>query len=210
VRRDRDFVQIKAPVAPVTLTVSAAAPGAWGDAISVRARPAVSTLGLLADPGEGEGFSTQVATQAAANSAIVIVRAVPGLSAGPPPLPAGTFFVQIGPRTFEISGAQAVAGQPDQIELTLQGGPQHGQWNPGLGVRRVRRANPAGAGRALRVAGASTLYPGAIVELDNGSAKQTRHVRCGCGGRIPGDAQGPTRRDGDTGQLHQRARRGHR
>jgi phage tail sheath protein FI len=175
VRAGRDFIQIKAPQAPTTLTVTAAAPGGWGDGVTVRVTPQMTTIGLLPDPGEGDAFVTQVAAPAAQNSPTVIVRAVPGLSAGPPPVPATPFFVQIGdrPRRFEVSGVQAVAGQADQLELALQGGPQHAAWSVNLPVRRVRRANPAGAGTNLRVQGAGTLYPNAVVELDNGTTKQT-------------------------------------
>jgi uncharacterized protein len=175
-RAGRDLVQIKGPQAPTALTVTASAPGTWGDAIDVLVRPVVTTFGLMADPAEGDPFSTQVATLAVANSPTVIVRRAPGLAVGPPRVPPGNFFVRIGPRRFEVSNVAAVAGQPDQVALTLQGNPPHALWNPGLAVRRVRRANPGGAGPSLRVAGARGLYVNAIVELDNGTAKQTLRV----------------------------------
>lgn len=175
-RAGRDLVQVKAPQAPTAMTVAASAPGTWGDTIDVRVRPVVTTFGLMADPAEGTPFSTQVASVAIANSPTVVVRVAPGLALGPPQVPPGNFFIQIGPRRFEVSNMAAVPGQADQVELTLQGGPQHIQWNPGLPVRRVRRANPAGAGPSLRVVGARGLYASAITELDNGTAKQTLQV----------------------------------
>ena len=171
VRAGRDLVLIKAVQAPDTLTVTAAAPGGWGDGVRVRVSPTVTSIGLLADPGEGNTFITQVATPAAQNSATVVVRGVPDLSPATPT----PFFVRFGerPARFEVSGVAAVAGQPGQVELTLQGNPPHAAWAPGLAMRRVRRANPAGAGQTLRVQSAGTLYPGAVVELDNGNTKQT-------------------------------------
>jgi phage tail sheath protein FI len=175
VRAGRDFVQIKAPQAPNTLVVNAAAAGTWGDGIQVVVRPSLSPFNLLANPGEGDAFVTQVAVTAPQNSATVVVSAVPGLAVGPPPNPGAPFFVRIGPRRFEVASI-AAGPQPGQVELTLQGNPPHRQWDPPLVVRRVRRANPGAPGPTLRVAGAGALYAGAVAELDNGTAKQPVQV----------------------------------
>ncbi len=175
-RAGRDLVQVKAPAAPLTLQVIASAPGAWGDAIRVLVRPVVSTLSLLADPNEGDPFRTQVAAHAAQDSATVNVLAVPGLAVGPPAVPPGGFFVQIGPRTFQVDSIGPVAGHNDQVELTLHAPHTHRPWDPPLAVQRVRRATTA-PGTTLRVGGAARLYPGAIVELDTGTTKQTLRVQ---------------------------------
>ena len=176
-RAGRDLVQIKDPDNTNTLTITAIDSGAWGNGIDVRVTPLVTTLALLADPAEGAPFSTQLVANAPQDSETVDVAAVAGLDTTTPPTP---FLVQIGPKRFEVTTVAPVqAGQSSPLRLTLTaegGGPaQHAAWNANLAVRRVRHANTA-AGQALRVAGARRLYPNAIVELDNGTAKQTLQV----------------------------------
>ena len=177
VRAGQAVVQIGALDATPTVRVAASAPGTWGDGVQVRVRPSVTPFSLLADPGQGLPFFTQVAATSAADAGTVAVSPVPGLAVGPPAVPAGAFFAQIGPGRFEISGIAAAGAN---IALTLRpdgaGNTPHRQWDPPLAVRRVRRANAVGGGTTLRVAGANSLYVGAVLELDNGTAKETRRI----------------------------------
>jgi uncharacterized protein len=172
----QDLVQIKAPDNVATLTVTAASQGTWGQGIGVQVVPAVTTLGLLADPAEGGPFATVVAAKADKNSPTVNVTAVPGLDTATPALP---FWVQIGTDLFEVNSAPV---QADATTLTLTllsadgtPAPAHDPWRAGLAVRRVRRAN-AQDSPTLRVAGAGRLYQNAVVELDDGTHKQTLQV----------------------------------
>jgi uncharacterized protein len=177
----RDFVVV-VPVDPTrqTLRFRANAPGAWGNGMQVRVRPTVDTLRLLAEPTEGPTFATRLAADAAANAATVDVELVPGLPTAP-------FFVQIVRGRFEVTSVDPVPGQANQRRLTLNP-TAHPAWARGLAVRRVRRANPAGAADNLLIAAASRLYPGAVVELDKGTDKETRVVRSVSGERVTFDA----------------------
>ena len=172
----QDLVQIKAPDNVTTLTVTAAAKGTWGRGIAVQVVPAVTTLGLLADPAEGAPFATVVAADAAKDSPAVNVTAVPGLDTTTPKLP---FWVQIGADLFQVNSAP-VQADANTLTLTLLSAdgtpaPKHDLWSAGLAVRRVRRAN-AQDSPTLRVAAAGRLYQNAIVELDDGTHKQTLQV----------------------------------
>lgn len=176
VRAGQAIVQIGALDANPTLTVTASAPGTWGDGVRVRVRPTVTTFSLLADPAEGLPFATALAAPSAAGSPTVDVAQVPGLEIGPPIVPPTPFFVQIGPGRFGVNNVGAGPGNAARLTLTGANVAGHLAWNPPLAVRRVRRARAAGAGTTIRVAGAGGLYPGAVVELDNGTAKETVRV----------------------------------
>ena len=177
-RAGQDLVQIKAPDAATTLTVTASAPGAWGQGISVQAVPSVTNLGLLADPAQGAPFATVVAVGGAVkDSPTVNVTPVPGLDAATPALP---FWVQLGTDLFKVNAAPVASADGKTLTLTLSpadgaAAVAHDPWPAGTAVRRVRLAN-ANDSPTLRVAGAGRLYQDAIVELDDGKNKQTMQV----------------------------------
>ena len=155
-----------------TVSFTAVSPGGWGSVLQVRVRPAVgATLTLLPAAAEGPLFVTRLAAPAAPDSPGVLVDPAPGLD--PDDLPDRT-FVTIGRGRFEVT-----VGTPDEnglIPLTFVGDATHPAWSPGLGVRRVRRANPGDSGGELRVGGASRLYPGAVVQIDNGTRRPAHTV----------------------------------
>lgn len=177
-RAGQDLVQIKAPDGVTTLTVTASAPGTWGQGINVGAVPSVTNLGLLADPAQGAAFATVVAAGGAAkDSPTVNVAPVPGLDATTPALP---FWVQLGADLFQVATAPVQSADGASLTLTLTpaaGGAAltHDPWPAGTAVRRVRLAN-AVASPTLRVSGAGRLYQDAVVELDDGKNKQTMQV----------------------------------
>lgn len=164
-----DYVQVGPRVAVETLRLSAVSPGAWGGGVQVRVQPMVgAALPVLPDPQEGALFITRLVADA--DGETVEVAAVAGLD--PDALPADV-WVQIGSGRF-----QAQVGRPadGKVTLTLPAGTAHEQWETGLTVRRVRRGNTA-AGATLRVGGASRLYEGAVVQVDDGTALTTLNVR---------------------------------
>src|SRR5262249_22949074 len=112
-RAGRDLVEIKASDNITTLTMTAASKGAWGHGISVQVVPAVTSLGLLADPAEGTPFATVLAADAAKDSPTVNVSVVPGLDTTTPALP---FWIQIGTGLFQVNTAPV---QVDAETLTL-------------------------------------------------------------------------------------------
>ncbi|MFI2213446.1 phage tail sheath family protein [Streptomyces sp. NPDC020141] len=153
-----------------TLGFSAISPGSWGGAVQVRVLPVSgASLPVLPDPREGPQFITRLTADAAADSATVTVAAASGLD--PDELPAD-LWAQIGPDRFKVQ-----AGRPDggTVTLTLPDGAVHPPWRAGLTVRRVRRGNTAPV-RTLRIGGASRLYRGAVVQLDDGTKLTVRNV----------------------------------
>jgi phage tail sheath protein FI len=63
------------------------------------------------------------------------------------------------------------------ITIDAPGVPAGNPWEPGTSVRRLRPANKkAPPGRVISVQNAAQLYPGAIVELDNGTVKEVLTV----------------------------------
>ncbi|MEV4052784.1 phage tail sheath C-terminal domain-containing protein [Amycolatopsis sp. NPDC049688] len=161
-----DYVQVGERHADATLEFTAVSPGAWGSGVQVRVRPVVgAALPVLPDPAEGALFVTRLTADAAADSPTAEVAEVTGLAPG-------EVWVRIGSGRF-----RAQAGQPadGKVTLTFADGTTHGAWGSGLGVQRVRRANPA-AGSTLRIGGASRLYPGAVVQFDDGQHLSVRHV----------------------------------
>jgi phage tail sheath protein FI len=162
-----DYVQVGPRGAEETLAFSAISPGSWGAAVQVRVRPMVgAALPVLPDPAEGPLFVTRLTAKADQDSPTVQVAAATGLEPG-------DVWVQIGKGFFKATAAAPAAGQ---VTLTLPANTTHPEWQPGLTVRRVRRANPAGTQRTLRIGGASRLYKGAVVQLDDGEKLQVLHV----------------------------------
>jgi phage tail sheath protein FI len=163
-----DYLRIGAelPADPArSLTLSTISPGAWGNGVRVRSRPVVAaTLPLLPALDEGAFFLTRIAENVAADAPLVPVAPAAGLAAADLP---SDVWVTIGGHRYQVT-----VGQPDgngNIPLTLSAN-THPAWTPGLAVQRVRSANPSGAQPTARVGGASRLYPGAVVQLDNGTA----------------------------------------
>ncbi|WP_275560167.1 phage tail sheath C-terminal domain-containing protein [Streptomyces sp. 5-6(2022)] len=166
-----DYVQIGTRSAEETLEFTAVSPGSWGGGVQVRIQPTASAaLPVLPDPQEGALFVTQLAADAAADSETVEVAARTGLD--PDDLPADV-WVQIGSGRFKVQLGQPADGK---VTLTLPSATSHEAWRKGLLVRRVRRGNTS-AGPALRVGGASRLYTGAVVQLDDGTSLTIRTVQ---------------------------------
>ncbi|MBD3003907.1 phage tail sheath C-terminal domain-containing protein [Streptomyces sp. 5-10] len=166
-----DYVQIGTRSAEETLGFTAVSPGSWGGGVQVRIQPTASAaLPVLPDPQEGALFVTQLAADAAADSETVEVAARTGLD--PDDLPADV-WVQIGSGRFKVQLGQPADGK---VTLTLPSATSHEAWRKGLLVRRVRRGNTS-AGPALRVGGASRLYTGAVIQLDDGTSLTIRTVQ---------------------------------
>jgi hypothetical protein len=167
-----DFVQIYAiqpPGANPTLTFTAAARGDWGNDLEVQVRPMVgSIMNILPDPtiaGNNPALTTVVQTVNAAGppaATTVTVASVANLN--------NTDHILVNGREFTISNV--AAGPPATFTITpaLTGAQS---WAVGTAVRRLRSANTPGGGPVMNVWGASSLYTGAIVELDNGHRKET-------------------------------------
>ncbi|MER6140640.1 phage tail sheath C-terminal domain-containing protein [Streptomyces sparsogenes] len=166
-----DYVQVGERSAEETLEFTAVSPGSWGGGVQVRIQPMASAaLPVLPDPQEGGLFVTRLTAEATADSETVEVAAVAGLD--PDDLP-GDLWVQIGSGRFKVQAGQPADGK---VALTLPSGTAHEAWRKGLVVRRVRRGNTS-AGPTLRIGGASRLYEGAVVQLDDGTALTIRTVR---------------------------------
>lgn len=180
-----DYVQIGARSAEETLEFTAVSPGSWGGAVQVRIQPMASAaLPVLPDPQEGALFVTQLAADAAADSETVEVAAVSGLD--PDDLPPDV-WVQIGSGRFKVQVGQPADGK---VTLTLPSGTAHEAWRRGLVVRRVRRGTTS-AGPTLRVGGASRLYEGAVVQLDDGTHLTIRTARAIAADLVTFDADVP-------------------
>ncbi|MER5932579.1 phage tail sheath C-terminal domain-containing protein [Streptomyces sp. NPDC002054] len=180
-----DYVQVGARGAEQTLRLSAVSPGAWGGGVQVRVQPMVgAALPVLPDPQEGPLFITRLLADAAADSETVEVAAVSGLD--PDELPADV-WAQIGSGRFKVQASQPADGK---VTLTFPAGTTHPQWEAGLTVRRVRRGNIA-AGRTLRVGGASRLYGGAVVQLDDGTTLTAVNVETVAGDAVTFDRDVP-------------------
>ncbi|MQS37185.1 phage tail sheath C-terminal domain-containing protein [Streptomyces katsurahamanus] len=165
-----DYAQVGTRDTEQTLGFSAVSPGSWGGAVQVRVRPVVgAALPILPDPQEGGLFITGLAADAAEDSGTVEVATASGLDPGE--LPAEV-WVQIGTGRFAVQVSPPADGK---VTLTFPPGTAHPAWRTGLSVRRVRRAAGA-AGRTLRIGGASRLYEGAVVQLDDGARLSVLNV----------------------------------
>ncbi|MFI9455226.1 phage tail sheath family protein [Amycolatopsis sp. NPDC052450] len=165
-----DYVQVGDRVATSSVRFSASSTGSWGAGVEVRVQPSVSAaLPVLAEPSQGPLFVTQFAEESPENSDTVVVTAVPGLAPGPLP---DDVWILINERRFQVQVGEPADGK---VTLTLPANTTHPRWPVGLGVRRVRLAN-TGAGRTLRIGGASRLYENAVTQLDVGSGLRTLRV----------------------------------
>lgn len=161
------------PAAGGTVTARALARGEWGDALRLRLRPMVgSTLTLLHDlVGGGAAARAVFQSMSAAAPWTVTVQAA---AAGDPPSLTGFANldrVSIAGNEYEVSSVNAAANT--FVILALAADPN---WAPGTPVQRLRPASPQPATAQLRMWGASRLYTGAVLELDNGRAKEVREV----------------------------------
>jgi hypothetical protein len=169
---NRDLVIIHTVgVAPTNATVrfTASSPGAWGDALRVKVRPVEGgSLRLLpsADPAiaGAAAITTLTAATAAGSKDLAVVSAV-GILANN--------RVVVKDAIYQVD---SVAG----TTITLKTAAPAGGFPVGTKVRRLRPTwdwIPAGSKtKTLRVWGASALYKGAIVELDDGKGKETTVV----------------------------------
>jgi hypothetical protein len=167
-----DYVQIQPiqpPGANPTLTFTAAARGNWSNDLSVQVRPMVGNImNILPDPtipGNNPAVTTVVQTVNAAGppaTTTVTVQSVAGFN--------NVDHILVNGREFVIN--DVAAGPPATFTITPALAAAQ-SWAAGTAVRRLGQANTPGAGPVLNVWGASSLYNGAIVELDNGRNKET-------------------------------------
>lgn len=180
-----DYVQIGDRGDEQTLRFSAVSPGTWGAGVQVRVQPMVgAALPVLPEPQEGGLFVTRLVADAAGDSETVEVAAVTGLD--PDDLPADV-WVQIGPGRFKVQVGRPADGK---LTLTFPAGTTHDAWEAGLTVRRVRRGNTT-TGRTLRIGGASRLYEGSVVQLDDGTTLTAVNVETVSGDAVTFDRDVP-------------------
>ncbi|GLY05326.1 MULTISPECIES: phage tail sheath C-terminal domain-containing protein [Actinoplanes] len=172
------------------VTFTAISPGGWGNGTVVRSRPVTAAiLPLLPAGSEGAIFLTRVAEAADENSATVLVTAAPGLDAG-------EVWVQIGADRHQVTVEPAADGD-ETVTLTFASGAEHPAYEADTAVRRIRRSNPpheAGGGESgppLHVGGAGRLYPGAVVQLDSGTALSLHRVAALSGTQVVLDPDVP-------------------
>ncbi len=164
VQKRGDFIEVNArsaspvPAGEATLEFDAISLGAWGNDLSVQARPVPElTLSLLADAAAGNPVTTTV-TATAVNAGVwtITVANVAGLNNGD---------------RVQIQGSQFVIGNLSGANRTFDVAPGGQNWPAGTPVRRIRPANAANA-TTVSVLGAGQLYVGALVEIDNGTNKE--------------------------------------
>jgi len=162
-----DFAQIKLIVAAgaaPTLTFTAKARGAWGNALRVAVVPMVgNTMNILPDvaiPGNVPASTVVVGTATAAGVTTVTVASVANFANGD--------HIQANGKEYVI--AAVTAGPPATFTIT-PALPPGVNWAAGTAVKKLRLANAAGV-NTINVWGASGLYKNAIVELDNGHLKE--------------------------------------
>jgi phage tail sheath protein FI len=176
----RDFVVVSPRNAPAagppdtrTLQFFAKSFGDWGgntngdhpqDGIRARVRPMVGgTFRILGDPAiGGNAQRTVLIADAVAGAAAIAVASIAGFNNGDHILILG--------REHTITAAPA--GNAINIQPPVPAGVT---WPAGTSVQRLRPANQPGA-PTLHVQGADQLYQNALVELDNGSAKERATV----------------------------------
>ena len=158
---------IRTAAANATLRFAAKARGAWGDDLSVRVRPvAGSSLNILADLVIGGAvWSTTLSGNAASGDTVLNVAANAGVTVGPPA------------DRILIDGAEYTVAALPAGQITIAAPGLLRDAPAGTAVKRLRPAyRSAAAGTDIRAWGANALYPGAIVELDNGREKETLSV----------------------------------
>jgi hypothetical protein len=168
----RDHVVVHAlATAPgdTTVELKASSPGAWGDALSVRIRPAEGPAVRLLHSDDsnvaGAAAQTTLTAPTAAGNKDLAVASAAGIAAGDRVVVRGV--------TYEVD---AVAG----TTVTLKVAAPAGGFPTGTTVKRLRPTWDWTAANAktksLRVWGAGALYKGAVVELDDGSKKEMTTV----------------------------------
>jgi uncharacterized protein len=170
-KRGRDLVVLAAvDAAKKTLTFSARAKGGSGNDLQVRVRPMVgATLKFLPQPA-APVVSTTLAADALKDDAAISVAAIAGFGDKDHLLVNGV--------EYTVNGAPA-AGKISLVpkvgwETTLAVGAV--VYPKGATVVRLRPSVVGGAGKTAALSGASGLYPGAMVELDSGTAKELHLV----------------------------------
>lgn len=160
-----DFVEIhQRQLANATLTFKAKSKGQWGDDLSVRVRPMVgAAMNLLFDPTIANNTAivsttiTNTVVAAGPKTTLTVANAA-GLANTDHILVSGKEYVisNLGGNSFDITPSLALGDT----------------FPNGTAVKRLREGNIAG-GTKINVWGAANLYKGAIVELDNGTDKET-------------------------------------
>jgi phage tail sheath protein FI len=148
-----------------TLTFSARARGGWGEEVSVRVRAAPgASYNILNEPTiAGAVLTTTTSAAALAAATTLDVASNAGVATGD--------RIIINAVEYSVSGTAA-----GQIMIAAPG--LVSELASGATVRRMRPAYDAGTpGDAIRVWGGATLYVGAIVELDNGTATEMLSVK---------------------------------
>ena len=163
-----DFVEVHGrsaaavPPAEATLEFTASSRGAWGNDLFVRTRPVTElALNLMHSLVAGGAEATSKIVTAATPT--VEVDDVTGLADGD--------HVTIAGGEYEISNLAVLTKKFD----VTPGIPPSQNWTAGTTVKRLRPAN-AQNDDTIAVFGAAQLYPGALVELDNGQLKETATV----------------------------------
>jgi phage tail sheath protein FI len=158
-----------------TLKFSAKAYGDWGNNLYVRVSPMVGgTFTILpdpADPNVGAPFTTQATADTPAGNAIPVAD-VSGFKviAGPP---AFNDHVRIQGQEYVISAIDNAHSTITVKDLLGNAGPSAAVPS-GTSVTRLRPAlTPAAGKKTIHVSGASGIYDNAIVQLDNGTKKDT-------------------------------------
>jgi phage tail sheath protein FI len=170
-----DFLEIYARTAsPVTdpsltLRFNAKSKGSWGKDLSARVRPMVgATMNILADPtiaGNNVFNTTVVGTTNSAGPKTTVT-----IADDPTGKLADNDLILVNGNEYVVGNLDA-ANKEFEITPAL---PAAQSWQAGTVVKRLRKANdPAGGGKKINVWGASALYAGAIVELDNGKEKES-------------------------------------
>jgi phage tail sheath protein FI len=167
----RDLVEIHArsavqvPSAAVTLDFTAKALGDWGNSISVRVRPMVgATLTILPDPAvAGQPFITSLSKNEPKGQTTIGVNDTSGFST------TASDHVRIAGQEYVLSNVNAGA---QTVDIAT---PLSGDLPAGTIVARMRPASAANA-TSLHVSNASQIYDGAILQLDNGTNKETQSV----------------------------------
>jgi uncharacterized protein len=148
--------------ATAAIKLTAKAAGGWANDVRVRVAPSESaTLNLLALTAEKE-VRTKIAADVASDKKFKIEAAAFADIAVDD-------VILVGGAPFKVKLKTA----PDELEVDIAA-PR--KWDKDTAVTRVRFAKATGASSTLFVWGAGSLYPKAIVELDNGKAKHLNVV----------------------------------
>ncbi len=83
------------------------------------------------------------------------------------------FWILVNGKEYKVTNLAAAPANTLKVEPNI---PDVEDWVPGTTVRRLRNANAANSSAQLNIWGASALYVGSVVELDNGNQKEFRKV----------------------------------